>query len=143
MAETVVISESFGDVLLMPEVPCVAVRWHSFANSVQFRSLMDRALSCFVHEAQRTWPLGWMIDMRKMSALVPADQLWLETDWNPRAYHQGIRHIGMVSSENIFGRIAAQVYAANTTAREDYILEPAIHATLEETKRWLRQNLQA
>ncbi|UYZ57860.1 hypothetical protein [Hymenobacter latericus] len=141
MAESVVISEPYGDVLLMPDVPCVAVRWHSFANSAQFRSLMDEALAYYTREAQQTWPLGWLFDLRKMSALVPADQLWLETDWNPRAYSLGVRHIGMVSSENIFGRIAAQVYAANTTAREDYVLEPEILGTLEETKRWVRRNL--
>lgn len=142
MAESLIISEPFGDVLLSSDVPCVVVRWHSFANSAQFRALMDQALEQFQQHSVQTWPLGWLMDSRQMSALVPADQYWLETDWNPRAFQAGIRHVGIVSSENIFGRIAAQVYTANTIAREDYTLEPAMFATAEEARRWLRQNLQ-
>jgi hypothetical protein len=141
MSENPIISEPFGDVLLSSDVPCVIVRWHSFANSAQFRSLMDRALEQFRQQSLHTSSLGWLMDSRQMSALVPADQYWLETDWNPRAYQAGIRYIGIVSSENIFGRIAAQVYAANTVARDDYQLEPETFATLDEAKRWLRLNL--
>jgi hypothetical protein len=139
MLENIIYSETYGDVVWSPDVPCLITRWHAFANSQQFRSLMDRGLDYFQQKSQQTWPIGWLADARQMSALVPADQLWLETDWNPRAYAAGIQHIGIVTSENIFGRIATQVYAANTTAQSSYIIQPNMFTTLEEAKKWLRQ----
>lgn len=141
MSDVVLQAESYGSLLFAPEVPCVMVQWHAFANSQQFRSLMDRSLEAFAEQAQQAWPLGWLMDARQMSAIVPADQIWLETDWNPRAYAVGVRHIGIVSAENIFGRIATQVYIANTVAQTHYTLEPVALASLDEAKDWVRDAL--
>ncbi|OON67716.1 hypothetical protein [Hymenobacter sp. CRA2] len=141
MSDVALHAESYGSLLLAAEVPCLIVQWHGFANSQQFRALMDQSLQRFDAEAQRTWPLGWLMDARQMSAIVPADQIWLETDWNARAYAAGIRHISIVTAENIFGRIATQVYIANTVAQSHYVLEPMAFASLDDAKRWLRQGL--
>lgn len=141
MSDVVIQAESYGSLLFAPEVPCVITQWHGFANSQQFRAIMEQGLAWFEQESQRTWPLGWLNDARQMSAIVPADQIWLETDWNPRAYAAGIRHVGIVTAENIFGRIATQVYSANTVAQAHYTLEPASFATPEEARRWLQQRL--
>jgi hypothetical protein len=141
MSDVVIRAESYGSLLFAPEVPCVITQWHGFANSLQFRGIMNDGLAWFEEQAQRTWPLGWLADARQMSAISPVDQIWLETDWNPRAYAAGIRHISIVTAENIFGRIATQVYAANTVAQSHYTLEPVTFATLEEAKRWLQDRL--
>lgn len=141
MPDVVLQAEPYGSLLFAPEVPCIVVQWHGFANSQQFRGLMDDSLTWFGEQAQQTWPLGWLMDARLMSAISPVDQLWLETDWNPRAYAAGLRHIGIVSAENIFGRIATQVYIANTVAQSHYTLEPASLATPEEARRWIQYAL--
>ncbi|WP_460676800.1 hypothetical protein [Hymenobacter coalescens] len=141
MSDVVIQAESYGSLLFAPEVPSLVVQWHGFANSQQFRGLMDEGLTQFGEQAQRTWPLGWIMDARQMSAITPADQIWLETDWNPRAYAAGLRHIGIVTSENIFGRIATQVYIANSVAQTHYTLELASLATPDEAKRWVRARL--
>ena len=141
MSDVVIQSQTHGSLLFAPEVPCVVVQWHGFANSQQFRGLMDEALTWFGGRAQQTWPLGLLIDARLMSAITPADQIWLETDWNPRAYAAGLRHIGMVTAENIFGRIATQVYIANTVAQGHYTIEPVGFGRLDEAKAWVRQML--
>lgn len=141
MSDVVLQAESYGSLLFAPDVPCVIVQWHAFANSQQFRHLMDESLAAFTEQAQQHWPLGWLMDARQMSAIVPADQIWLETDWNVRAYATGLRQIGLVSAENIFGRIATQVYIANTVAQAHYTLDPVARPTLEATKDWVRDAL--
>ncbi|GAB3830483.1 hypothetical protein [Hymenobacter jeollabukensis] len=141
MSDVVLEAESYGSLLFAPEVPCVVVQWHAFANSQQFRSLMDNSLEAFADQAQLHWPLGWLMDARQMSAITPADQIWLETDWNPRAYAAGLRHIGIVTAENIFGRIATQVYIANTVAQSHYTLEAASLPSLDDAKDWVREAL--
>lgn len=141
MTDISLINEPYGSMLLAPEVPCLIVQWHGFANSQQFRSLMDRGLALYTAQARRTQPLGWLADTRLISAITPTDQQWLNTDWNPRAYAAGIRHVSFVLAENVFGQIAVQNYTANTETAAAYTIEPAHFRTMPEAKQWLRQAL--
>jgi hypothetical protein len=143
MPDIVLIAESYGSMLLAPEVPCLIVQWHGFANRQQFQSLMDRGLDLYIEEVTRTQPLGWLADTRLISAITPTDQAWLDDSWNPRAYAAGIRHVSFVQAENVFGQMAVQSYTANTEAAAAYIIEPSHHRTLPEAKRWLRAALRA
>ena len=141
MADTSLITESYGSMLLAPDVPCLIVQWHGFANSQQFQSLMDRGLDLYIDEARRTQPLGWLADTRLVGAVTPAVQEWLAQDWNPRAYAAGIRHCSFVSPETVFGQVSVQQYTVRTEVADAYFIEPAHHRTLAEAKRWLKQQL--
>ena len=141
MPDRTLITETYGSVLLAPEVPCPLIQWHAFANRQQFRSFMDRGLDLCIQESSRTRPLGWLADTRQVSATTPDDPHWLRTAWNPRAYAAGIRHISFVSPETVFGQMAVQNYTANTEKDEGYLIDIAHYRTLPETKQWLRQAL--
>ncbi|RYU83803.1 hypothetical protein [Hymenobacter persicinus] len=141
MTDITLIAESYGSMLLAPDVPCLIVQWHGFANQAQFQSLMDRGLALYVEEARRTQPLGWLADTRHVGATTPALQEWLAHDWNPRAYAAGIRHCSFVAPESVFGQISVQQYTAHTTEAATYRIEPAYHRTLAAAKRWLREQL--
>ena len=143
MADTVLVAEPYGSMLLTLEVPCLVVQWHGFANRQQFRSLMDRGLALYITEASRTRPLGWLADTRLISAITPDNQQWLNTDWNPRAYATGIRHVSFVLAESVFGQMSVQSYTVNTEVAAAYVIEPSHHRTLPEAKRWLRAALRA
>ena len=127
--------------LLAPEVPCLIVAWYSFANSEQFRSLMNRGLELYIDEAKRTQPLGWLADTRGVSAIRSADQEWLEKNWNPRAYAAGIRHVSFVVPETVFGQMAVNNYSDNATANATYAITPDQHRTLADAKAWLHNEL--
>ncbi|RYY13358.1 MAG: hypothetical protein EOO36_15975 [Cytophagaceae bacterium] len=127
--------------LLAPEVPCLIVAWYSFANSEQFRSLMNRGLELYTAEAQRTRPLGWLADTRGVSAIRVADQEWLEKDWNPRAYAAGIHHVSFVVPETVFGQMAVSNYSNNAVSNATYAITPDQHRTLAEAKDWLHNEL--
>ncbi|MBO3271812.1 hypothetical protein [Hymenobacter defluvii] len=142
MADITLAAYSYGSVLFDPEVPCITTQWHSFANRQQFQSMMNEALVCYEEESKRTSPLGWLADTRQMSALTSDDQHWLNTDWNPRAYAAGVRHICIVQSENVFGQIAASSYSAKTLASQEYEIHPVTQPTIVEAKHWIQKNLQ-
>jgi len=142
MADITLAAYAYGSVLFDPDVPCIITRWHSFANRQQFQTMMDEALACYQAEARRTWPLGWLADTRRMSALTSDDQHWLHTIWNPRAYKAGIRHIGIVQSENVFGQIAAASYSTKTLTSKDYQIQPVTQPTIAAAKQWLHTTIQ-
>ncbi|RFP66086.1 hypothetical protein D0N36_05015 [Hymenobacter lapidiphilus] len=141
MPDSALITETYGSMLLAPEVPCLIVQWHTFANRQQFRSFMDRSLELYIQEGQRTRPLGLLGDTRQVGAVTPDGQNWLRTNWNPRAYAAGIRHMGFVASESIFGQISVQSYTDNTEAANAYAINIAHYNTLPEAKQWLHQAL--
>ncbi|WP_216680689.1 hypothetical protein [Hymenobacter siberiensis] len=74
MSDTVVHAEPYGSLLFCPAVPCFIIAWQSFANSEQFRFLMNKGLELYTAEAARTQPLGWLADTRDVQAVKPADQ---------------------------------------------------------------------
>jgi hypothetical protein len=142
MSDTPLLQEPYGAMLWAPDVPCLIIQWHGFANSAQFRSLMDRGLALYIEKAVATQPLGWLADTRRVSAVRPDDQLWMAHDWNPRAYAAGIRHISFVVPETVFGQISVNTYSSAAGAAAAYTLETAQHQTLEAAKHWLKQELE-
>lgn len=141
MADTVLYAQSYGALLLAPEVPCLIVAWYGFANSEQFRELMDRGLALYRAESQRTQSLGWLADTRGHSAIRSADQQWLATDWKQRAYQAGIRHVSFVVPESVIGQITVNTSCSNALVTSAYPLPASQHRTLAEAKAELRQIL--
>ena len=138
MPDTVVHAEPYGRLLFSPKVPCFIICWQGFANSKQFRFLMNRGLELYIAEAARIQPLGWLADTRDVQAVKPADQEWMRTDWNVRAHHAGIRHVSFVVPETVFGQISVQSYTHNVAETNAYEIETVQHRTLQEAKNWLR-----
>ena len=56
MSDTVVHAEPYSSLLFAADVPCFIIAWHGFANSEQFRFLMNRGLELYKDEAARTQP---------------------------------------------------------------------------------------
>lgn len=142
MADTVLYTQPYGAISLAPEVPCLIVTWYGFANSEQFRELMDQGLALYRAEAQRTQPLGWLADTRGHSAIRTADQEWLTTDWDLRAYLAGIRHVCFVVPDSVVGQITVNTYSSNAVDSAEHPITTSQHRTLAEAKTELRTILQ-
>ncbi len=138
MSDIVLHTEPYGRLLLAPEVPCIIISWNGFANSKQFRFLMDRGLELYQAEAERTQPLGWLADTHNVQAVKPTDQDWMRTDWNIRAHQAGIRHVSFVVPETVFGQISVQSYTHNVACTSNYDIETVQSRTLKEAKMWLK-----
>jgi hypothetical protein len=141
VADTVLYAQPYGAMLLAPDVPCLIVAWYGFANSEQFRELMDHGLALYQAEAQHTQPLGWLADTSGLSAIRAADQQWLAADWNLRAYQAGIRHTCFVVPENVIGQITVNTYSNNAVHSPDHPITASLHRTLTEAKAKLRETL--
>lgn len=139
MPDLLLHAESYGSLLRDAEVPCIIISWHGFANSAQFRFLMDRGLELYAAEATRTQPLGWLADTRGLSAVKLTDQDWLHNDWNSRAAAAGIHHVGFVVPESVFGQITVQNYSSNAASATHYTIVPQLHRTVQEAKSWLQK----
>ena len=142
MSDVVLIAEPYGSMLFAPEVPCLIVQWHGFANSTEFRSLMDRGLDLYRAKARQLKPLGWLADTRLVSAVRAETQQWMKDDWNLRAAKAGIHHVSFVVPETVFGQISVGTYSENVAKADAYAIDPRQHRTLAMAKAWLREQLQ-
>ncbi|GGG27887.1 hypothetical protein [Hymenobacter glacieicola] len=131
-------SQACGELLLLPEVPCLLIRWHGFANSRNLRRLLDKGLELYQQHRAQYPTLGWLSDTRQFGAMLPADQHWAATDWNRRAHAAGIRHLGFLGPENVFGQIAIQQYSRNAT-HGAYRLSVSYYASLSQACCFLPQ----
>ncbi len=142
MSDTTLVSESYGAILLAPEVPSTIIEWTGFANSEQLRYLMSEALRQYISETKRQdGPVGWIADLHGLGAVKSADQDWLHTDWNPRAYAAGVRYMAFVEAESVFGRISGKQYATNVMQSEQYTFHIRYLPTLAAAKEWLAEVL--
>ncbi|TGE13430.1 hypothetical protein [Hymenobacter elongatus] len=142
MSDTTLVSESFGAIHLAPEVPSTIIQWTGFANSEQLRSLMNETLRHYISETKRhKGPVGWIADLQGLGAVKPADQEWLHTDWNPRAYAAGVRYMAFVEAESVFGKISGKQYATNVMQSEEYTFHIRYLPTMAAAKAWLAEVL--
>ncbi|MFC6221901.1 hypothetical protein ACFP2F_01510 [Hymenobacter artigasi] len=142
MSDTTLLSESYGAIQLASEVPSTIIQWTGFANSEQLRYLMNETLRQYISETRRQdGPVGWIADMHGLGAVKSADQEWLHTDWNPRAYAAGVRYMAFVEAESVFGKISVNQYVTNVTQSEQYTFHIRYLPTLAAAKAWLAEVL--
>lgn len=122
MAEFRLHTEPYGELLLLPHVPCLLIRWHGFANSRNLRFLLDKGLELYQQHRAQYPTLGWLSDTRLFGAMLPVDQEWAATSWNRRAHAAGIRELAFIGPESIFGQIAIQQYSHNASEGDYHFL---------------------
>jgi hypothetical protein len=142
MSEQVLLATPYGTALADPAVPCVITQWHSFANKTEFIALQGAALAYFEQHSTPNKPWGWVGDVRHMGAIPEEAQRWLQDEFNPRALAAGLRVVSVVVAESIFGKIATQHYAQQTTTRAAS-LGVSYYSSLAEAKAGAQQEVQA
>ncbi|RZK55019.1 MAG: hypothetical protein EOO59_10915 [Hymenobacter sp.] len=144
MASNILFAQPYGQVLVDTSVPCVITQWHSFANATDFIALQNFALKHFEAHSTPAAPWGWVGDVRHMGAIPAKAQAWLIAEFNHRATAAGLREVSVVVAENIFGQLATQRYAQETTqARNRYVLHTEYYDSLESAKAGARAALTA
>jgi hypothetical protein len=140
MSEQIILATPYGTALADESVPCVITQWHSFANKTEFVALQGTALAYFEQHSTPTKPWGWVGDVRHMGAIPEEAQRWLQEEFNPRALAAGLRVVSVVVAESIFGKIATQRYAHQTTTTAA-ILGVTYYSSLADAKAGARQGL--
>lgn len=136
MPDKIVLTEPYGSILTDAAVPCVIVRFNGFANSTEFKHIMETGLVHHRAHSRPEQPWGWVGDVRHMGAIPQAVQEWLTADWNRRAFTAGIREVSIVVAENVLGQLATQQYVQRTmTQQEQYEIAPVYYPTVAQAKR--------
>lgn len=142
MPDQVLFSAPYGSLLLDEQVPCLISQWHGFANRTDFKTLLTFGLTYYQAHSTPAHPWGWVADTRHMSAIPQEVQQWLTQQWNADLFAAGLREMSVVTSDNIFGRLAVTQYAQDTQAQQpQYELATAYYPTLEAAKQGARAAL--
>ena len=84
------------------QVPCVTMVWKGYATTVQFRAANERVLAAIQERGA-----GKLLGDAKDFVLIGADdQMWLASNWIPRALQAGVRKIALVMPRFYFNRVA-------------------------------------
>lgn len=84
------------------QVPCVTMVWKGYATSAQFRAANERVLTAIQERGA-----GKLLGDAKDFVLIGADdQMWLASNWIPRALQAGVRTIALVMPRFYFNRVA-------------------------------------
>jgi hypothetical protein len=111
-------------------VSSVLVEWEGWADSAEFKTLLDAGVRALVeHRGSR-----WLADCRRQRALSPADQEWGDQVWLPQAVASGLKWFAVVLPKSQLATINLQDREA--TLRQ-MGLEVGYFTTVEEARAWL------
>ena len=123
----------------LPEVPCVLQEWHGHASSQEFRDATLRVLE-FVKERQREYPhVEFLVDARKLGALVADDMEWAAKVADPQLHAAGMRRIAFVLPERAVGRTSVRSYQTAASRGPARMLVSETFPDVAAAKRWLKR----
>ncbi|HSS60938.1 MAG TPA: STAS/SEC14 domain-containing protein [Candidatus Limnocylindrales bacterium] len=108
----------------------VCVEWDGWANTSEFRSLLDAEVKALRdHRASRL-----LADCRRQRVLNPADQERADKEWVPLALEAGLRRFAIVLPESDIaaGHLRERLGKVSPTA-----MQIAYFASVEEALEWL------
>ena len=119
------------------QVPCISMIWKGYATSAQFRAANERVLTAIV-QCNANKLLG---DAKDFVLIGADDQMWLATNWIPRALQAGVRKIALVMPRFYFNRVAVDTvtqrlsgeFARNLVRIEYFDAREAAHSWLAES----------
>ncbi|AMM51956.1 hypothetical protein TH61_13275 [Rufibacter sp. DG15C] len=83
----------------------VYTEWHDFANSEEYRSVLNIYLQLVQEQPVRFW-IG---NNTKAKAIRPADQEWTAKEWAPQFAKTGqLRKMAVVVAEDLFNKMAVE-----------------------------------
>ncbi|HEX6244309.1 MAG TPA: hypothetical protein VFZ61_25505 [Polyangiales bacterium] len=125
----------------LPEIPCVLQTWHGHASSPEFRDATLRVLQ-FLKERQREFPrVEFLVDGRKLGALVAEDMEWAAKVADPQLYAVGMRRIAFVLPERAVGRTSVRSYQTAASRGPERMLISETFRDVVSAKRWLKQQV--
>jgi hypothetical protein len=79
----------------------VHTEWKAFANSVEFRAALMRALDAIRDKRA----VGYLSDTRKIKVIVHKDQDWANEVWVPLLVEAGVKRFALVTAASGLGKV--------------------------------------
>jgi hypothetical protein len=83
-----------------PSVPCLMVRWRSYATSAQLRYIHE----CLVRLIKKHRVSKILGDDSDLVSIASIDQHWIAREWMPRAIATGLRTVASIKPRAYFGQ---------------------------------------
>ena len=108
----------------------VHVEWDGWANSAEFRALLDAEIKALQDHGGSCL----LADCRRQRVLNPADQERADREWTPRALEAGLKRFAIVlpESEMAAGHLQERMGKVPKTA-----MQVAYFGSVEEAREWL------
>lgn len=120
-----------------PTVPCVIWTPLQFMNGEEWSTPFVKGMD-FITEKIKTQPnISWLNDARKLKTVGIDDLKWLNKNVNDRGLKMGVRKVGFVLPENIFGKMAVKFYVEFTNKRTDNQFHIKAFTSYQEAVNWL------
>lgn len=91
----------------------VHTEWKAFANSVEFRAALMRALDAIRDKHS----LAYLSDTRKVKVVVHEDQNWANEVWIPLLVKAGVKRFALVKAQSGLGRVNVEDVIAKVDDR--------------------------
>jgi hypothetical protein len=110
--------------------PWVLVEWKAWADATEYRAAHEAILGAIrKHRASRL-----LIDARNARVISDADQVWLKTDWIPRAIIAGRRWTAVVMPTSALVKTIVESIDKRPTEKT---VEARYFDTTDEARAWL------
>lgn len=124
-------------------VPCIIWTPTGFIKGDNFKEPFKAGMDYMEQKIKEEPNLCWLNDARKLRTVSQGDVKWLNENVNDRAYRMGVKRVGFVLPENIFGKLAIKIYVDFTNKRSDNSMEIKAFKTPEQAKEWLKEGATA
>jgi hypothetical protein len=124
------ISPGVGIVTWDPTCEAVHVEWQGWADSTQWKELLEAGLSALTdHHCSR-----WLADCRQLRAVKQSDQDWIDQSWFPRVLAAGLRRMAVVIPKSGLARMNLDDILRRVPGTR---LDVAHFASVEDASAWL------
>ncbi len=115
------------------ESKCVMLSWQGFAKSHQFRKSIETVI-----ELTKTHTVESILSDTRHQDIVTHDDIeWLTKEAHPKFFHNGVRRLAFVSSNNPFAARGQNVYAEKTKGALELNIQWFQNPNL--AKAWIKQ----
>ena len=111
----------------------VVLEWFAYANPAQYRQMLEDALAI----ARDLGCERWVGHNQRLKVIAPASQRFTTEDWWPRFATLPLRRLGIVVTEDDFGRISLERVIARATPASPFDI-PTYDAALS----WVHDDAQ-
>lgn len=136
----ILLNESYGSIEYDESIPAIVAHYHGYMTSEQFRELLMQGAG-FVAEKSKEVKTGivWIANTKNQTIQSLEDTLWASEIWNPLVYKYGVRFLGFVIPDKLFGLSAVENYTRSNYVRKENVLEIMMFNELENARKWYRK----
>lgn len=114
-----------------PHANHVVMEWYGYATSKQFRKGTEFMLEMLTEN--KTHKV--LADITEMDIIGREDQLWLDSDFLPRAIQAGFKAIAIIKPESYFNKVAVESISYKVDQDK---LAISFFDNIPEAKKWLK-----